>query len=537
MPSSTAGPLRPLGGTSGRRLGRAADLAGPGVSILRRHWLLALLLAAGLVLRVLALMAYRPALLYIDSLKYVYSAWPGTDPVGYKVPLRLMLLAGNLETVVAVQHLVGLAMAVVIYVLLVRRGVARWLSACATAPVLLDAYQVQIEQMIMPDVWFEALIVAGLAILLWRPRLTQHAAAAAGLLLGCTVTVREVGAVLILPALLYVVISSAGWRSALRTSAALGVAFAVPAAFYCSISYISNGHFRLSRSAVVQAYGRVALAADCAALRVPGYQQALCPTERQKTLLGADGLNHAASSPLVTHLAPPGVSRSAITANFIQAVLLQQPFNVARGVAEDAAKLFALSRDGSAGAAPISRWQFQASYPTYRQRAGPNLDVPLIGINRDGLILVGLNNTGSTTGPYTIQTLSPSLGGKAAVNRPLARFLRSYQLRGGYTPGPLYALAVLAGLIGSLSLFGRNTSPQRRDLVRACLLLFSTATALLLASDFFEFSWRYQLPALVSLAPAGVLGISVILSRRHDRFPEAVCRSPRERDEGAHDRR
>jgi len=32
-----------------------------------------------------------------------------------------------------------------------------------------------------------------------------------------------------------------------------------------------------------------------------------------------------------------------------------------------------------------------------------------------------------------------------------------------------------------------------------------------LVSDAFEFSWRYQLPALVTLAPAGALGIGVII--------------------------
>ena len=44
-----------------------------------------------------------------------------------------------------------------------------WLAALAAAPVLLDGYELQIEQTIMPDVWFEACIVAGLALLLWRP--------------------------------------------------------------------------------------------------------------------------------------------------------------------------------------------------------------------------------------------------------------------------------------------------------------------------------------------------------------------------------
>jgi hypothetical protein len=32
----------------------------------------------------------------------------------------------------------------------------------------------------------------------------------------------------------------------------------------------------------------------------------------------------------------------------------------------------------------------------------------------------------------------------------------------------------------------------------------------LLVSDLFEFSWRYQLPALVTLVPAGALGIAAL---------------------------
>ena len=41
------------------------------------------LLAAGLVLRVLAQAAYQPALIYIDTLKYLYGASPGSEPLGY----------------------------------------------------------------------------------------------------------------------------------------------------------------------------------------------------------------------------------------------------------------------------------------------------------------------------------------------------------------------------------------------------------------------------------------------------------------------
>jgi hypothetical protein len=45
------------------------------VDLVRRHWMFWLLLAGGLVLRGIAQVAYEPALLFIDSKKYIF----GTD--------------------------------------------------------------------------------------------------------------------------------------------------------------------------------------------------------------------------------------------------------------------------------------------------------------------------------------------------------------------------------------------------------------------------------------------------------------------------
>jgi hypothetical protein len=87
-----------------------------------------------------------------------------------------------------------------------------------------------------------------------------------------------------------------------------------------------------------------------------------------------------------------------------------------------------------------------------------------------------------------------------------------YQLDGGYTPGPLLALFTLAGLAGSAAVARRRADPGTRQLALACLLFSTTALSVLLISDLFEFSWRYQLPALVTLPPAGALGIAVIIS-------------------------
>ncbi len=489
-------------GATGSRLRIAAQHGRRLIPAARRHWLVSILLLAGLVLRVLAQLAYRPALLYIDSVKYIYNGWPGTDPVGYKVPLKVILLFGNLETVAAVQHLLGLAMALTIYAMLVRRGAARWLAALAVAPVLLDAYQLQIEQTIMPDVWFEAVIVAGLALLLWRPRPTLWLIVAAGLSLGAAATIRQIGEILVLPALIYMLIVAGGWRRAVVSVTALCAAFAVPILLYCGIAYAATGHFGLSRSgASAGVYGRMAEAADCATLKLPAYERGLCPTARQKAL-GPDGLEHSQNSPLVLFVPPRGHSRSHFVSGFNRAVLTQQPLSVLSSLASDAAKLFAVKRVTSPGDTPIWRWQFQGDYPTYGKA---------ISLGPAHVIMVGLKNE-QAGGVYRYQPLDPSMGGNASVIPALANFLRHYQREGGFTPGPLYLLAVLAGLIGSLSAARRGRGTAERQLALACLLFFGSAAAVLIGSDMFEFSWRYQLPALVTLPPAGALGIAVIIS-------------------------
>src|SRR5580704_3768785 len=115
-------------------LGRLRGSARQLPALARRNWLFTVLLAAGLVLRVLAQITYRPALLYIDTLKYLYNAWPGTDPLGYKGVLKAILLVGNLQWVTAIQHLVGLGMGVAIYAVLRRRSCSTRTSCRTSRP-------------------------------------------------------------------------------------------------------------------------------------------------------------------------------------------------------------------------------------------------------------------------------------------------------------------------------------------------------------------------------------------------------------------
>ena len=464
---------------------RGAAARGAGLTALRRNWLAVVLLTAGLALRVLAEFAYRPALFYVDTARYLYNNPPGMDPLGYGGVLRALTPVAGFAGVAAFQHLLGLAMAVTIYLVLLRRGTSRWLAALAIAPVLLDGYQLQIEQTIMPDTVFEALIVAGLAVLLWRPEITWRRAAVGGVVLGASATVAQVGEALLLPAVIFLLACGGGWRRIIGRVAVLCVAFAAPIAAYCSGSLLVTGSFFLSHTGVTSFYGRMAAAADCATLRLPAAERSMCPTPAQQAH-GPDWLEYDASSPVQWFY---NHQNRALTdselASFNRAVLTQQTGRVLAAYGRDVVKLFALTRTTSPGDTPISRWQFQTGFPYFPPWSSP-------AVVRAEIAQFG--------------------GGHPAVWAPASSFLRSYQLSGGFTPGPLLAVCAVAGLVGSAALLRRRLDRRARQLALGCLLCFGSAVLVLAVSDLFEFSWRYQLPALVTLVPAGALGIGVLIA-------------------------
>ena len=469
----------------------------------RGHWPFVLVLAAGLALRVLAEVAYRPALLYIDSAKYLAGS-RGTAPEGYQVLLRLLDPVGGLALVAAVQHAFGLAMAIAVYALLIRRRVPRWAATLAAAPVLLDAYQLQLEQTVMPDVLFETMIAAGLVLLLWpRPpgRTSLWPVGAGALVLGATATVREIGGVLILPAVVFALLTAPGWRRRAGQAGLAAACFLLPVLGYMAAAYLVTGHFGLASNGPALEYGRAAAAADCTTLTVPADERPLCPSPARLLALGGiDGLLHNPQSPGHTVPVPPGTTRAHLLAGLSLAVLREQPLRVAMSVARDSVRLFALTRDGDPEITSIARWQFQTFYPTYPQRY--------------------------TMAVFTRLARQHGSGGDLVAVKPVATVLRDYQLDGGYTPGPLYAAGLVAGLLGSLcglarrrtlsAVHERAADHERAtgsERAAACLLVTLSAVVLLLSSDAYEFSWRYQLPAVVMLPVAGALGLTALAAR------------------------
>jgi len=455
---------------------------------LSRHWPFALVLGAAVLLRVATQLTYLPAVLYWDSYRYLENAFTfnpaSAAPLGYSVlVVRPVLELGDLTWLPAANHLLGLGAGALLYAVVLRWSSRPWLAALASAPVLLDAYVLQIEQMVMSDAAFLFVLAAGFAALTWRRRCRPAAAALAGLLLGLAVTVRVVGAPLVLPAAAYVVLVGAGRpRQRVLTAALLAATFAVPVVALAVAYRAATGEWGLSPLGPRVSYARVAPFADCD--RVSAEVRSLCPPEPVGQRMMTDEYVWHPYSPANRLIAAVGEDAAAPQLRaFTRQVVRAQPGELVRRIAVDFLKGFAPTRSTSPGDVPVERWHFQ---PYFLEWA------------LDGVTPTDLDEAMAMFG-----------GGPRRMNLGLAVALRAYQLSIGWVPGTLLAVAYVVGLAGAVA--------ARRDdgpLTAAALLFAVSGLGLQLAASVYEFSWRYQLPALVFAPVAGALGVTALLRRR-----------------------
>lgn len=471
---------RPRAGRATHRLSAAA----------RGHALFLVLFAAGAALRLVAQLAYRPTLVFIDSFGYledIAELIPSTvRPLGYVVLLlRPLSVFHDLAVYPLANHLLGLGMALATYAVLLHLGSRRWLAALAAAPVLLDGYQLHIEQHVMADTLFQALVFAALVVLVRRRPPGLAAAAVAGLLLGLSVTVRLVGQPLVLVAVVFLLLAGGPWRRRLTAAVLAAACFAAPVVAYGLEFRKTHGEFALSAIDGRVNYARVAGFVDCATVVLPEYQRPLCPSPALQDELIADEFTWSPRSPARTFEPPPGMLRDDVLGDFAKRVIAQQPLDYVTAVVTDFAKFFRWSKTSAPDDVPVERWQFQLGHPVIGS-PDPTRNLP------------------AAVAAYG--------GADPAVSEPLTRFLRAYQLDVGFTPGTVLLAALLLGLAGALGLGRARRSPLRP----ACLLWTGAGAGLLLASTLFEFSWRYQLPGLVLLPVAGALGLTALRWRPPD---------------------
>jgi hypothetical protein len=477
---------------SQQRLTGVATLARTTRNLVVQHWLLIVLVGVGVVLRVLAWFAYQPALMFGDSFRYLSNIGNydpgGLHPIGYELfVLTPTLEVGGLELVTALQHLAGVGSAVALYALTLRHGANRWLAALAAGPLLLDGYQIQIEQLIMSDTWQQVLLVALLWVLLGVGAPNPRRAALGGLLLGVAVMFRLVAIVLVVPALCYLIIAGGawrawrtwrGWRTITARTLAFGTAFVVIVAGYGWYFHAQTGQWGLTRTTANVLYGRAAVVADCDRLDLDPLTARACPEEPLGQRKRLDDYAHIQREVDWRARFPAGTDLFAVQRAFGWAVIEQQPLDVARAVGLDFLKGFRPVRTDAPGDTSVARWQFQPEYPS-----------------------VDLEHSINASRQFS--------GREPTAVPALATFLRGYQLSVGYTPGTLLGAFGVIALLAGFGLGRARTSGIRS----ATLLAVGMAVTILLASAVFEFSWRYQLPGLVLFPFAGVLGITALLGR------------------------
>ena len=456
--------------------------------VLRQHWPLLVVAGCAAALRAVVLLAYRPALIFPDSERYLQYAqqyiaghwspdWLRTS--AYSLLLIPPVLIHNLIVVPFAQHLLGLATAVLIYVVLVHFGSRRWLAALATVPVLFDPLQLDIEQYVLTDVSATFLVTAALVVLVWkRGEIGQVAPVVAGLLLAVATDIRQSDLIVIIPAAVYLVAAVRPWRRLAVRASLLLAGFLLPVLGYLGWFQATRGQFDFVSYNGEFMYGRIAQFIDCTGVPMPAYERHLCPSQppAQRNL---DFYMWAPQSPQVTLKAPPGMSKDDIIIDFDRRIIEHQPLAYLKVVADDALYSFSPVRGAGPERYPIWYHQFHPYYP---------VSVGAIATLR----------TAAHTGP--------------SVEPALADFLSGYG-RYFYVPGPVLAAGLLLGAAGMAGI-GR----ARRSGLRASCLLFTLGTIAAVEPPFIiaNFDWRYELPQLSLIPIAAVLGVTALVGRRRD---------------------
>lgn len=467
---------------------------------LRAHAPFAILLVLGALLRILVTAAYFPAFEYVqDSFSYLHDADRLNPdlirPVGYSVFLRgLSELSANLQIVPITQHLLALATAILVYAFVRHLGVGRWWGALAAAPLLLDAYQIDVEHFVLAETLFEALVVGGFVALLWHRRPGWRSSSLAGLLLSAATVTRTVGLVLLVLALVVLLVRTRGWR----VLAGFATACVVLLGSYGGWFRAEHGSLGLVAFDGYFLAGRVLPFADCSPLDLNPSERALCDPSPRAARMSSDWYVWNPGSPLRQPGRPDGPTREREAAYLARQVILAQPGDYARVAASDLVHYFAPTRRTGPLDNPVGAWLF----PTQPvdgpwTRLYPPGDPYLYDWTWPGTSVVRDGRIPARYG-FGLERLYPTL------DQGPATLLRDYQ-KGGFTPGPALALGLGLGLLAPV-LGGRRRCHDLR--LPAATLALAGLLCLLVPALTASFDFRYMLPALALLPPAGVLGAS-----------------------------
>lgn len=322
----------------------------------KRRWLrqnlnyppLILLFAIGVSLRVILMVTYFPAvMLSYDSPRYARVGpismfsdfWM---PAGYPILLKLLhSISQQLGFTIAVQHLMGLATGLMVFLVSRHLGVKPWIACLPAAVILFSGDQLYQEHSIMADWFLTFLVVGGLAAAMRGlvPELNLLWIATGNVLLTAAALTRSVGVVL-LPIL---VICVAVWVQRFPHQRARAIAASILPGMGMFGLYF--GAFKLTHGQYLglcdmrgwNLYSRVAPFADCRKFDPPEGTRILCeeraPADRPGPFGYVWDLN---STPRQKFELGPESGRNL--AVFARQAILHQPSDYIRAVLVDLAK-------------------------------------------------------------------------------------------------------------------------------------------------------------------------------------------------------
>ncbi len=454
-----------------------------------------MLLTAAVGLRLFAVLAYWPATLgKRDSAAYIRAARDGLgldtlDPSGYPLFLRLAhAVSSQLVFTVALQHVLGLASGVLVYLAVRRLGGPRWLGLIPAAVVWFNGDQVFLEHTLLNESLFtfllSALVYSSVRCLDATPGRPWLWPAVTGALAGGLLTVRSVG--LLLAPLVVAWLALALWRTArpwLRGALAAGAAALVVVAGYAVVRHdVTSRWAPVADGSGWILYSRVAQFADCSKFNPPRGTRVLCETSRPASRPGQLYYEWLGGPARRAFGDPP--KHDAKLAAFARAAILHQPLDYLHTVGDDLRRYF----DPAASVTRLGGGADADAITFLRER--PRLDSEVV------------REAHAYYAGFT-----PRTGDGAHLLSDYQRAVRVH--------GPLLLLLIALGLAGLWAARER----VRWALVLlvglgAYLLVFPVATVL--------YEWRFAIPGLGALAAAGALGGWALTERVRERRRSSV---------------
>jgi hypothetical protein len=483
MPDATSrAPSAPRAWSAGAGAPVPARLRAVTARVWPEHRLFVIVLIPAVLLRADAELGYRWQAWFNDSFEYVANTVHlSLDPTrvsGYSVYLKILQPFHSYALITILQHLMGLAVGVMVYALARHRyGASAWLATLAAVPVLYDGFEIQLEHLILSDVPFLFVLMLATTLLLWDPAgPSTPRCVLIGALLGIGAALRSIGLPLLAVFAAYMIIRRLNWRKI----AATVVMCLVPVFGYAAVFDLEHGQFAMSDATGVFLYSRVMTFAECSKMSVPADELWLCTTvpPDKRPIAQAYIWTSTANTPL-DRMPPtkfnPVVNQMA--EDFAIRAIEAQPLDYARAVFDDTWMAFGWKRIVFPQAATYDEYLFG-----YHSLPIPTWD-------------------DASLGRYTSYAAAYSQGNPLTqVVSPFSEIIRGYQ-RWVWLPGSVYGLILLAGLGGIVLAWRRVGGDALLPwTVSVAMIVVPAATA--------EFDYRYVLPAVPFACLAAVMAFS-----------------------------